>query len=349
VTVRPETQPRKPPGPAEFRRVVVFGAGALGSLLGGKLASSVPVVLIGRKAHVAAIGAKGLVLSGLSNEHLPSGAALTAVESLAALQPGLRPNDLVLLTVKAAQCEEAGRALAASAPAAGRPVLAAFQNGTGYEEALRAALGGRYEFLHAVSHLGATLSAPGCVEDWGGEILVPETRAGEALEGLFRGVGQAARRVPNLEVLRWEKIAFNCALNPFCVLLDARNDETLEPEWRPLRRAVLDEARAEAGALALALPPTEELAAEFERRVSLSHNVNSMLQDFRRGRPTENPYLNGALARRAAARGATAPANAALADWIERLEAARGTPSLAGLRAEARAGLRAGRWEGVAG
>jgi 2-dehydropantoate 2-reductase len=298
---------------------------------------------------VDAVRAEGLALSGLSSERVAHGAGLSAVESLAGMRPGLQPDDLVLLTVKAAQCEEAGRLLASSAPVSRRAVLAAFQNGTGYEEALRAALGGRYEFLHAVSHLGATLSAPGRVEDWGGEILLPETKPGRTLEKLLRGAGLAARRVGNLEALRWEKIAFNCALNPFCVLLDARNDETLKPEWRPLRRAVLSEARAEAGALAIALPAAEELLAEFERRVSRSHNVNSMLQDFRRGRPTENPYLNGALARRAAAGGRSAPANAALAGWIERLEAARGTPGLAELRAEALAGLRAGRWEDAAG
>jgi 2-dehydropantoate 2-reductase len=348
VTVRPGGQTSEISGPA-FGRVVVYGAGALGSLLGGKLSRRVPVTLVGRRAHVEAIRAAGLRLAGLSHECVMSGPRLTAVESLDEVVPGLRPDDAVFLTVKAAQCREAGRLLAEAAPAAGRPALAAFQNGTGFEDALRAALRGHFELLHAVSHLGATLTAPGQVEDWGGEILLPATREGEALRDLLRDAEQPARSVADLEGCRWEKIAFNCALNPFCVLLDARNDQTLAPEWRALRAAVLREARAEAEARGVALASPEELLAEFERRVSRSHNVNSMLQDFRRGRATESPYLNGALARGARARGAQAPANAALAEWLERLEAVRGTPAERETRAAALAALRTGRWEEGAG
>ena len=44
----------------------IFGAGALGSLVGGKLAAGFPVILIGRKEHLTAIEKQGLQISGKS-------------------------------------------------------------------------------------------------------------------------------------------------------------------------------------------------------------------------------------------------------------------------------------------
>jgi 2-dehydropantoate 2-reductase len=328
--------------------VVVFGAGALGSLLGGKLSRVVPVALIGRPAHMEAIRSRGLRISGLSDETVRCGERLAACVSLDELRPALRAGELVLLTVKAARTEPAGRTLAAAAPAAGLNVVA-FQNGTGFEEPLRAALGDRCALFFAVSHLGATLRAPGRVEDWGGEILLPDVEKMRGPEAALQAAGLAVRRAPDIERRRWEKIAFNCALNVFCVLLEARNNETLDPRFRPIRRRVLAEARAEAERAGAGLAPTAELLDEFERRVAVSRNVNSMLQDFRRGVRSENAYLNGALARLARQHSTRAPANAALAGWMARLERARLPEQQAALRAAALADLRSARWEELAG
>ena len=42
--------------------IVVFGAGAIGSLFGGMLAKTNNVILIGRKDHVKAIKKSGLII-----------------------------------------------------------------------------------------------------------------------------------------------------------------------------------------------------------------------------------------------------------------------------------------------
>ncbi len=58
-------------------RLLIFGAGALGSVVGGLLArAGHAVTLVGRAAHLDAIEARGLRISGIWGEHLVRGIAL---------------------------------------------------------------------------------------------------------------------------------------------------------------------------------------------------------------------------------------------------------------------------------
>ncbi|MCW8130374.1 MAG: ketopantoate reductase family protein [Planctomycetota bacterium] len=316
--------PADAPSRAPIERVVVLGAGAIGSLIGGKLAKTLPVVLIGRDEHMRAVAARGLRLTGLSDETVRCGERLAALTRLEDLAVPLNARDAVILAVKAAQAAEAARALM-SAPGTppGEVALYALQNGTGYEDALRAAVPEAFALRHAVVHLGATYAGPGCVEEWGGEILLPDdARSAELAEKLVAS-GLGARSLPDLEVWRWKKIAFNCALNAFSGIWEVRNRETIVPELLPLRRAVLAEVREEAAAAGVQLPGLGELLAEFEARARASNNVNSLLQDLRRGRPTEVGFLNEAILHRARAAGREALVNGTLAAWIRRLESAQ--------------------------
>jgi len=317
-----------------IRRIVVHGAGALGGVLGARLAEALPVALVGRPPHTGAIALSGLRLEGQRNQVVRVGGNFQVRESLAALQPGLGHGDLVLLCVKAAQAAGAARELIL----AGLPPLAtvvAMQNGTGFEDDLRTGLKGRCEFFFAVSHVGANLLSPGRIEDWGGEIVLPETPVARELSGHFIKGGLSAVCVADVEIERWKKVAFNCALNAVGALLECRNRETLLPELKSLRLAVLAEARDEAVTRGVALPDAPALLEEFEQRAGASANENSMLQDLRRAKPTENPYLNGAIARMARERGKQAPANALLGHWIEKLERVPDDAQRAPLRARA--------------
>lgn len=327
------------PAPAPLERVVVLGAGAIGSLIGGKLSQSISVVLIGRDEHVRAVRTLGLRLAGLSNTTIACGERLSAFSSISDLPEPLNERDAVILAVKAAQVAGAARTLnAAPGTLNGVIGLYALQNGTGYEEELHAALPAPFVVRHAVVHLGATYTGPGCVEDWGGEILLPDDLRSTELAAHLSAGGLGARCLPNLDVWRWKKIAFNCALNAFSGIWEVRNRETITPELLPLRRAVLAEVREEAAAAGVKLPETAELLAEFEARALASNNINSMLQDLRRGRPTEVGYLNEAILHRARAACREALVNGTLAEWIRRLESAE-EEARPGLREKARTEL----------
>src|SRR5262245_14227428 len=78
-------------------RILVFGAGAIGSLIGGLLARASHIVtLLGRPSHMAAVRERGLQIEGIWGEHRV--ANLECIHGLKELTS--RPFELILLTVK---------------------------------------------------------------------------------------------------------------------------------------------------------------------------------------------------------------------------------------------------------
>ena len=87
-------------------KVAVMGAGAVGCYFGGLLArAGHDVLFVGRKPHVDAINARGLILE--TTTFTDTVAARASVEAQAIDQP-----DLVLVCVKSGDTEAAGKALA---------------------------------------------------------------------------------------------------------------------------------------------------------------------------------------------------------------------------------------------
>ena len=82
-------------------RFIIYGAGAIGSVLGGYLAlSGSDVVLIGRPQHVARINEHGLSLEDRDGEHT---IYLQAVESIEDIS--LDEGDVVFLCMKSQDTE----------------------------------------------------------------------------------------------------------------------------------------------------------------------------------------------------------------------------------------------------
>ncbi len=81
-------------------RFIIHGAGALGSLVGGRLAQSGDeVVLIARQPHAAAVNQRGLLIKSPESDVVVKG--LSAITQPSEIAP--RTDDLILLTVKTAQ------------------------------------------------------------------------------------------------------------------------------------------------------------------------------------------------------------------------------------------------------
>ena len=79
--------------------IVVFGAGAMGSLFGGLLSQKHNVILIGRTPHINKIKQKGLTIKGKTQLNLKISAE-TSVEKIK------YPTDLIILTVKSYDTEQ---------------------------------------------------------------------------------------------------------------------------------------------------------------------------------------------------------------------------------------------------
>ena len=308
-------------------RILVFGAGAIGSVLGGLLKrAGHDVALLGRAWHVDVVRRQGLLIEGLWGCHQIDGLK-TATDRAAAEAYG--PFDWVLCCVKSHQTAPALEDLAALAPAPS--LVCAFQNGVGnYETLLQRLPPERLALARVI--FGAELE-PGrvrvtvCADDvviGSPDARCPSDRIEQLTEAL-RASGVPARTTTAILEALWAKVLYNCSLNGLSTLLEVPYGALPHhPLARQLIEAVIREvyAVAQAGQVVLT-PPTPQAYAEllFTRLVPLTGaHLSSMLQDVRRGRLTEIEAMNGAIVRLARDAGLRAPANELLTRLVHAKE-----------------------------
>jgi 2-dehydropantoate 2-reductase len=132
--------------------IVVFGSGAIGSLVGARLhEAGMNVRLIGRTAQVDAIRAKGLLVKGKNESRLVQLPASTTLAGTA---------DIILLTVKSQDVPDACRTIAASHLDA---TVVTMQNGVRSDQEAADILG-RDRVVGCVLNISATYLEPGVVE-----------------------------------------------------------------------------------------------------------------------------------------------------------------------------------------
>jgi 2-dehydropantoate 2-reductase len=290
-----------------FDRVVVFGAGAVGSYLGARLSSVIPTVLVARQEHVEAIKGRGLFVRGEADIFVPPG-RIPAVTGLAAFGEGT----LVLVTVKLGALEPAGAELAGLA----RPdtVFLLAQNGLHARELFLKGAARELNVVRAIASCGVDFREAGKVEFWGGGLSFEKSAHSTELIALFARAGVEAAESPDFEKALWKKLAMNCVANPLTALLGIRNRQVVVPELSGLRRRVVAEVSALAAAEGHTL--AADLAERVDRGLAASRNRSSMLQDLERGRGTEIEHLNGFVDRRSLELGLDAPVNGALAALV---------------------------------
>jgi len=298
--VTPDRQPA-------FDRAVVFGAGAVGSYLGARLAAVLPVTLVGRREHVEAVKGRGLLVRGEADIFIPPG-KLHAVTGLGALAE----RALVLVTVKLANLAEAGAELGRLA----RPdtLFLLIQNGLAGRDLFLAHAGRELTVARAIASCGCDFRDAGMVDFWGGGLSFEPSGRSAGLIALFTRAGVESAESPDFQRALWKKLATNCVANPLTALLGVRNREIVTAELAGLRRRVVEEVSRLAAAEGHPLPA--EMPGRVDQSLSASRNRSSMLQDLERGRPTEIEHLNGFVERRSKELGLDAPANAALAALV---------------------------------
>lgn len=301
-------------------RVLVAGAGAVGSVVGGLLAAAgYQVTLLGRAPHLAAIGAEGLVIEGLWGEHRVTGLALaTDVREVAG------EFDAVLLTVKSFDTA-ATLATVARLVAPGGCVIS-LQNGLGNVEQVVAAVG-EERALGARVIFGAVLPSPGVARV---TVFADPIALGAAVAGTgtadhaadvwaerFAAAGIPTEHTPDVQAHLWTKIFYNAALNPLGAFLGLPYGAlAADPDGRDVMDAIIDECFAVADARGIVpLVATADAYRElfYGRLVpSTVHHRSSMLQDLERGRPTEIEAINGCIWRYGREAGIPTPVNATM-------------------------------------
>jgi 2-dehydropantoate 2-reductase len=277
----------------------------MAGLFGARLGPHAAVTMLGSwRAGLEALGRGGVKLHENGSVHqVPVRVTSDPVDCAGA--------GMALFLVKSWQTRDAARRLAECLAPDG--IALTLQNGLGNLELLEAELG-RARVALGVTTLGATLLGPGTVRvgGSGATYVAPHPRL-EPLVDLLQVAGFEVHPADDLDSLVWGKLVVNCAINSLTALLEVPNGELLD---RPGARAILQEAAREtarvAEAIDVGLPypdPIEQVEAVARRTAG---NLSSMLQDVRRGAPTEIDAINGAVVGVAQGAGVPVPVNRTL-------------------------------------
>jgi 2-dehydropantoate 2-reductase len=283
--------------------ILIAGSGALATLFAARLAASGHTVrmLANWPEGLAALQQQGATLEDAQ------GARSYPVQASAA-PADFAGAGLALVLVKCWQTARTAAQLAACLASDGQALT--LQNGLGNYEVLASALGAERVAL-GVTTGGATLLGPGRARV-GGEgciSLGAGPRVG-ALAAVLKASGFEVEVVEDVAGLAWSKLVINAAINPLAALLDVPNGALLErPEARMLMGQLAQETAAVAEALGIRLTFADPVAAAEDVAHRTAGNISSMLQDVRRGAPTEVDAICGAVVRAGQAAGVATPAS----------------------------------------
>ncbi|MFO0401052.1 MAG: 2-dehydropantoate 2-reductase [Alphaproteobacteria bacterium] len=300
-------------------KICIFGAGAIGGLMGAKLAAKgdVDVTFIARGPHLAAMREHGVKLISEGTEQIVHPRCVESAEEAG-------PQDYVLVTLKAHSLPSAAKQMQ---PLLG-PDTAIVSAVNGIPWWYFHGLGGAYEgrivqsvdpdgqvsallppsrAIGCIVYPAAEVTAPGVIDhSYGDRFSLGEPNGSrspraQALSEALIAAGFKAPVRPKIRDELWVKLWGNMAFNPISALTTATLDVLTGDEGqRGVARAMMREGQRVAEALGV------RFAIDVDKRIAGAAEVGahktSMLQDLERGRPMEIEALLGAVVE--------------LADWV---------------------------------
>jgi 2-dehydropantoate 2-reductase len=293
-------------------KICVYGAGAIGGLVGAKLArAGEEVSLIARGAHLEAMKTKGLKLLSEEGE-------FTVRPRCAANAAELGPQDYVVLALKA---PAVAGIVDQMQPLLGPDTAVVMAiNGVPWwyfhglegqfrDHRLKTVDPGDRQWrgigadrvLGCVVYPAAEVVEPGVVRHQSGDrfsLGEPDGSRSERVQKLSRAMIAAGLKAPVKPDIRteiWVKLWGNVAFNPISALTGGTLKGICDDlSTRSLARSIMNEAEAVAARLDIKMP------IDVERRIDgaagVGEHKTSMLQDLERKRPTEIDAIVGAVA-----------------------------------------------------
>ena len=289
-------------------RLIIYGAGAIGGVVGGHLArSGYNVLLIGRPGHVKAINEHGLNLVTPAGTHILRIPAVTRPDQI-----DFGFDDVVFLCMKGQDTEEALRDLRAVTKDV--PIFC-FQNGVRNEEIAAQYFPKVYGVMVRV----------GAVYLTDGEVMVRRDPPGWFVIGCYpqgtdklvevvatklRTAGFLVKTTPDIMPYKWGKLMRNMA-NAIVAITNTREDDI-----DPITHAAQQEFRDILTQAGIRWVSGKELAKEWPEIAAPLHGRlyteerSSTWQSLARERITvETDFLNGEVVRLARKLGLQAPIN----------------------------------------
>jgi len=300
-------------------RTCIVGAGSIGSLFAGHLATVTDVVMLTRRAeHARALNEHGLRVSGRHD--------FTARVTAAADPRDLSDFDLGIIATKANNVEAAAESLGGGFAGA---TMMTVQNGLGAEEIMRAH--GDWPLVSGVTFMSGTKHSDSHVEyildtpTWLGPYGDTPFERVQGIAQLLVDSGLKAEALPDLLPAQWSKLIFNATVNGVAALTGLPHDEHFAAEGElgdlgHLVHELVEEGKRVAAGAGVELndDPWEMNVLATKRG---SAHYPSMLEDVDARRPTEVESINGALVREAMRCGVEAPLQTAVYRLVKAREA----------------------------
>ena len=294
-----------------------MGSGGVGGFFGGRLLKAgADVSFIARGRHLEALRRDGLTIENepQGDIHIPK---VRATEDPASLGP----VDLVILSVKLWDTEDAARQIA---PIVGRDTaVLSLQNGVVKDDILRRFFPAD-QVMGGVCYVASHIARPGVIEQTGtmqrivvGEHDGRDTQRVRELHAALAASGVKAELSPDIRRSIWEKFVFLVALSGATAttrrpLGEVRANPRTRAFLHDLMRETVTVGRAQGVALLENFADDRLAFAD-----TLPHDMtSSMHHDLNAGNRLEVEWLGGAVVRMGEAKGIPTPCNRAVWDVL---------------------------------
>jgi 2-dehydropantoate 2-reductase len=285
-------------------KVVVLGAGGLGSYIGAVLdQAGHDVTLVARGAHRRAIELGGLTVRSHAGDFVAHprcvGSALEVDEA-----------DLAFVVTKTYSLDEVAPQLAHLA-SRGSDIVSLL-NGVDAIERLTAHGISPERLADGVAYMTSFRVEPGVVERKAAHQRIVAGRLAGSIQEAFAGTIVGVEVADDVRVELWEKMAVVCVLSVLCAMGD-RNMGSVRghPLGRELQRRAIEEVFAVGRAQGVAIPSDAEARIDARLDEFPDDFFPSVIHDLNLGRPTEMDDLGGAIVRLGREVGVPAPLHAA--------------------------------------
>ena len=308
-------------------KIAMMGSGGVGGFFGGRLAQAgYDVSFVARGKHLAALRDQGLRI-----ENEPQGDIHVPKVRVTDDPATLGPVDLVILSVKLWDTEDAARAIA---PIVGPQTgVLSLQNGVIKDDILRRVFPAA-QVMGGVGYVASHISRPGVIHQTGTmqRIVVGEydgrgsERASQLHEALVQS-GVKAELSTDVRRAIWEKYVFLVALSGATTTTRRPLGAVrANPRTRAFFLDLMRETVAVGRAHGVALP--EDYAQD---RLAFADTLpfdmtSSMHHDLERGNRIEVEWLSGGVVTLGEAKGVPTPANRAVWDILALHAAGAATP-----------------------
>ena len=307
----------------EPKNILIYGAGAIGSLMGYLLSDAHSsdgggvenMALLGRMGHMERISSEGLEVEA------PDGKTLVYFGHLFT---DLHP-DLVVICVKTYSLEKLCQELVQSGLLDGKLKNALFlllMNGMGNRELFGTQVpGASGRTLEGITSNGVRFAQDGRIELKGKGTTVIEKSLPQELEQFMKSRFEdrefQIEFSADFKRQQWNKLFINSVINPIAALARQKNGIILSKVLGGTVERVVREGVAVAQELGMDFDPDAVLELVLSVAEKTGENSCSMLQDVLKNKTTEIDSINGYIVRLAEEHSIAVPVNGALYSLIK--------------------------------